>query len=149
MRWIAALAAVASFVLVGFPVAAADQPPVAPSTQPSGQPSATLSDQEIRDLLVGNKYTIGWRQGMRLTIEVHADGKLHGFINDEGVVPHGIASARNQDDGTYSIGDGKYCTHFAGAWANGNGKPNCYVVTRRDGRYYLDAFLIRVIPAPK
>ena len=146
MRSIAVLSAAAVFVLARMQVAGADQPTVQPTAVPSGQPSSQLSDQEIRDLLVGNKYTIGWREGMRLTIEVHPNGTLHGYIS-EGYVPSRSGAVRNEDDGKYSIGDGKFCTNFLGFWSNSNGKPSCNTVTRTDKGYYWGTKPILVIQA--
>jgi hypothetical protein len=146
MRLITVLSVAAVFVLARVQVADADQPTVQPTTVPSAQPSSQLSDQEIRDLLVGNKYTTGWREGMRLTIEVHPNGTLHGYVS-EGFVPSRYGAARNEDDGKYSIGDGKFCVNFGGFWANSNGKASCNAITRTDKGYYWGTKPILVIQA--
>jgi hypothetical protein len=122
-----------------------------PSPLPSAAALVRLSDQEIRDALVGNRYFAPWKEGMILEVEVHTDGTLSGRVSDRGYIPRGIsAAARNQDDGRYVITGGRLCLSYSGAWANANGKPTCHTVWKGDKGYSFGGTTpIDVVPSKK
>lgn len=119
---------------------------------PSASPAAAaasdhLTDAEIRTLLVGNSYVVDWREGMRVTVDVHPDGTLHGAVTDG--IPTGLrmgsVASRLQDDGKYTIDKGLYCWTYMGAWANHNGKPSCAAITRTSTGYVLGSTRMTVV----
>jgi len=118
----------------------ADSPP--PQAAASATPALAagkLGDADIRALLVGNSYTSDYREGMQLTVDVHADGTLSGHLSGGAVrsTRTGLSAARDQDDGKYTIGNGEYCWQFNGAWARKDGKPVCAAIARTDSGVYL------------
>jgi hypothetical protein len=144
-----ALAAILSALAV--PTFAAAEP-ASPSPQPATSPQAAagirLTDEEIRMLLVGNAYTIDYREGMRLTMDVHPDGTVHGYVS-EGMGPssrYGTGASRSQDDGKYTIGKGLFCLTWDGAWANKTGKPSCTHITRTETGYLIGTTRMTVTP---
>jgi hypothetical protein len=131
----------------GSPSAApATQQTPAPAAQPSPQ-ATRLTDDEIRALLVGNSFTIDWREGMRLTYEVHPNGTVFGYVSSGVVATRGAGATRNQDDGKYTIGNGMYCHTFSGPWANSDGKPTCVSITRSGAGYLFGKRPMVVTPA--
>jgi hypothetical protein len=144
-------AALAGLVLTlaSLQTAAAEQPP-SPQPSPPVAAAVRLSDQEIRDLLVGNKYFAPGRDGVVFEVELRPDGTLLGRISDRGHVPVGSANvARNQDDGKYVIKNGRLCLSYSGAWANSSGKPNCHTVSKGDKGYYFGTTPIDVVQPKK
>ncbi|HEY0394314.1 MAG TPA: hypothetical protein VGD01_07435 [Candidatus Elarobacter sp.] len=135
-------------ILASLQTAGAEQQP-SPQPSPPVAAAVRLSDQEIRDLLVGNKYFAPGRDGVVFEVELRADGTLFGRISDRGHVPVGSANvSRNQDDGKYVIKDGRLCLSYSGAWANG-GKPNCHTVSKGDKGYYFGTTPIDVVQTKK
>ena len=154
MRFAALVLAVTATALAATAAARADTatPQPAASAAASAVPAGKLGDADIRALLAGNSYTFDYRDGMRITVDVHPDGTLFGYVSD-GVVRSyrmGAASTREQDDGKYTIGNGQYCWQFNGPWARKDGKPACAAITRTDsGGYALGSTRITVTQGKK
>jgi hypothetical protein len=141
LRLAALVLAVTATVLAAPATVRADSPTPQPaaSAAASALPAGKLGDADIRALLVGNSYTFDYRDGMRITVDVHADGVLFGYVSDGAVrgFRMGSAAAREQDDGKYTIGNGQYCWQFNGPWARKDGKPACAAITRTDSGVYM------------
>jgi hypothetical protein len=152
LRLSALVLAITATSLVATATARADtSPQPGPSVQASALPGTRLDDAAIRTLLVGNSYTVDYREGKRLTIDVHPDGTLSGYVS-EGMTTGfrmGGAAAREQDQGKYTIANGQYCWQFNGAWARKDGKPACAAITRADAGYILGSTRMTVTQGKK
>ncbi len=149
MRSTALLALVAALVIAHVQIAGAEEQA---SPQPSSQPAAAaapaaLSDQEIRDALVGKSY-VEMSGRNEMTIELNANGTASGSIEHGwmGGNRRGGGSAYDSDSGTYKIENGKLCLAFTGAWSAKDGKPRCREVTKDAKTYFLGSKPIRILP---
>lgn len=142
-----ALAALLS-TAAGASIARADQASPAPAPASPAAAADHLTDAEIRTLLVGNSYAVDWRDGMRITIDVHPDGTLHGAVTEGAPAGFrmGSGATRLQDDGKYTIDKGLYCWTYQGPWANKSGKPSCAAITRTSNGYLLGSTRMTIIP---
>jgi hypothetical protein len=139
---VSSLATILFAYSIGLRVALADDQPsplpsVQPTAQSSAQPSVALSDQEIRDLLVGKQFS-RWDNSTQYMVQLKADGTVYAYIIS-GYIPRPPFGA--SDTGTYKITDGHVCITY-NSWQRA--KTNCRKAARKGQDYYLDAVLIQV-----